>query len=185
MQLNVTKRTRKGLSVVSNYVWGKAMDIGTGGTAGGLTGSGRDPFNIALDKAPADFDVAHRVNVALMYDVPRIVRGRGALAAVLNNWQLNSIVTAQTGRPITVLSGANRSLSGVGVDNADLVGDPTRPVGIDPVFQWFNTKAFVVTTLEAPASRAQHPARAKPASRQLFRLQEFPGDGTRAGAVPL
>ena len=82
-----------------------------------------------------------------MYDVPRFVRGRGALAAVLNNWQLNSIVTAQTGRPITVLSGANRSLSGVGVDNADLVGDPTRPVGIDPVFQWFNTKAFVVTTL--------------------------------------
>ena len=82
MQLNVTKRARQGLSMVANYVWGKAIDCGTGGTAGGLTGRARDPFNIALDKAPADFDVAHRVNVALMYDVPRLVRGQDLLAAV-------------------------------------------------------------------------------------------------------
>ena len=171
MQFKVTKRTRKGLSVVSNYVWGKAIDCGTGGTAGGLTGRSRDPFNIGLDKAPADFDVAHRVNVALMYDVPRVVRGKNPLAAVANNWQLNTIITAQTGRPITVLSGANRSLSGVGVDNADLVGDPARPAGADPVLQWFNTQAFVVTTMGSAGNAGRNILRGP--SRQVVNFSAF------------
>lgn len=62
-----------------------------------------------------------------------------------NNWQLNTIVTAQSGRPFSVMSGTNRSVNGMGMDTADVVGDWQRPAGVDPVFMWFNTAAFAVT----------------------------------------
>jgi len=44
--------------------------------------------------------------------------------------------------PFSIRSGVDNALSGVGLDRADLVGDPSRPAGVDPVRQWFNTAAF-------------------------------------------
>ena len=40
-------------------------------------------------------------------------------------------------------SGRDNSFSGVGLDRADIVADIARPAGVDPVRQWYNTKAFV------------------------------------------
>ena len=48
----------------------------------------------------------------------------------------------RSGLPFTVKSGTDRSLTAVGQDNGDLIGDPTRPADADPVQQWFNTAAF-------------------------------------------
>jgi len=146
MQISVTKRTRRGLSTVSNYVFSKAIDIGTGGTIGGFNWQARDPFNWSIDKAVSDTDVTHRVNVALLYDLPVLVRGSKLGGAAINGWQLNGILTAQTGYPFDITAG-NRALTGGNSANADIVGDPVRPAGADPVVQYFNTAAFVLPPL--------------------------------------
>jgi hypothetical protein len=142
-QLTVTKRTSRGFSLLANYVFSKAIDNGTDGTFGNLTGEAFNPFDWNSNKGLAQFDSRHRVNAALLYDLPQVVRGRNLAAALVNGWQLNAIVRIQSGSPFTVLSGLNRSLAGVSKDHADIVGDPKRPAGVDPVVQWFNTAAFV------------------------------------------
>jgi hypothetical protein len=62
----------------------------------------------------------------------------------VNGWQLNTILNASTGTPITVLSGTDRSLSGVGNDYADYAPGQTtaRPAGVSFLQQYFNKAAF-------------------------------------------
>jgi hypothetical protein len=146
MQVSVIKRTRRGMSVISNYVWSKALDIGTGGTISGFNWQPRDPFNWINDKGPADTDVAHRVNIALLYDLPKLGFNARPAKALLEGWQLNGIFTGQTGYPFKVTAG-NRGLIGGNADFADIIGNPARPAGADPVVQWFNTAAFVLPPL--------------------------------------
>ncbi|HKE26642.1 MAG TPA: TonB-dependent receptor [Bryobacteraceae bacterium] len=148
MQLTVTRRARHGLSVIANYVFSKSLDNATDGGIGGTAGQSRDPFDENLDKGPSDYDATHRVNVALLYDLPKLARANGFLRAVVNGWQVNSILTGRSGLPFTVL-GLNRSLSGVNKDHADQIGDPARPAGVDPVLEWFNPSAFAAN---APGS---------------------------------
>jgi len=146
LQVTVTKRARRGLSIISNYVLGKAIDNGTGGTIGGFNWQSRDPFNWSMDKAVSDSDVTHRVNLALLYDIPQLVRQSKFGAAIVNGWQLNGILTARTGYPYKVTAG-NRALIGGNASHADIIGDPARPEGADPVAMWFNTAAFVLPPL--------------------------------------
>jgi hypothetical protein len=142
MQLSVTKRTSRGLSVIANYVFSKSIDNATQGGIGGVAGQSRDPFNQNLDKGVSDYDATHRANVALLYDIPRVRGASGIVGAIANGWQVNTILSARSGLPFTI-TGLNRSLTGVNKDHADQVGDPARPAGVDPVDKWFNTAAFV------------------------------------------
>jgi hypothetical protein len=60
----------------------------------------------------------------------------------VNDWQLNAITSLYSGLPFTVVSGTDRSRSGIGNDYADLVGDPARPAGTNQLREYFNTAAF-------------------------------------------
>jgi hypothetical protein len=146
MQFSAVRRAGRGFYVMANYVFSKVIDYGTESLAGGKRGYPRDPFNLRASKGVSDFDVTHRVNVSAVYDLPRITRAPLA-GSVVNGWQLNAIAKLQTGLPFTVLTGADRSLVGVNRDHADLVGNPTRPAGADPILQYFNQAAFAVNAL--------------------------------------
>jgi hypothetical protein len=61
----------------------------------------------------------------------------------LNDWQVNAITSLYSGLPFTVLSGTDRSLSGIGNDYSDVVGNPARPAGVSQVREYFNTAAFL------------------------------------------
>jgi hypothetical protein len=70
-----------------------------------------------------------------------------ALASnIAGGWNLSGSMILQSGRPFSVLSGRDNSLSGVGSDFADLVGDTSRAARQDPnrdrILEWFNTRAF-------------------------------------------
>lgn len=146
LQISVTKRARRGLSVISNYVFGKTIDLGSGGTIGGS--QTRSPFNWNADRGPADTDIAHLLNLALLYDLPRLIKGSRWGGAFVNGWQLNGILTARSGYPFNVTAG-DRALVAGAADFADLVAGVStkRPAGVDPVRKWFNTAAFVLPPL--------------------------------------
>lgn len=139
-QLNVTKRTTRGLTLLGTYVWSKTIDNGSSTVEGG-GGWTRNSFNERLDRGPADFDIRHKANISFVYDIPTLNESNRFARALLGNWQLNGIFTAYTGLPFTVKSGTDRSLTAIGQDNADIVGNPARPAGAD-VTQWFDPKAF-------------------------------------------
>ena len=58
-------------------------------------------------------------------------------------WSLAGVLTLQSGPSFAVRSGVDNSRSGMNMDQADLVGDISRPAGADKVREWFNTAAFV------------------------------------------
>jgi hypothetical protein len=92
------------------------------------------------------FDQTIRYNLSANYLIPH-ANVQGWKSAVVNDWQANAIVSLQTGFPFTVLSGTDRSLSGIGNDYADQVGNPARPAGVSKVKEYFNTAAFVPATI--------------------------------------
>ncbi len=140
LQANVTRRASNGLTLLSNIVWSKTIDNTSSATEGNTGPS--NPFNLASGRGPADFDQTIRYNASVNYLIPR-ANMQGWKSAVLNDWQVNAIVSLQTGFPFTVLSGTDRSLSGIGNDYADQVGNPARPAGVSKIKEYFNTAAFV------------------------------------------
>ena len=180
-QFTGTKRSSKGLTVLGTYVYSVNKDNSSSTIEGGASypRSSSDPD---IDYSYSDFDVRHRMNLSVVYDLPW--KKEGAAGAFVNDWQLNVIFVARTGLPFSVLSGTDRSLSAIGRDNADLVGDITPPSGSD-VLVWFNPAAF---TPARPGHVRQHrPQRLPRAGRGDLRLgarQELPDRAEGETAVP-
>ena len=143
-QINVTKRFSGGLTLLSNLMWGKTIDNTSSATEGN-TGP-PNPFNFRSARGPADFDQKFRYNLSVVYNLPKLkINGWGNTA--LNGWKLNVISSLYSGTPFTILSGTDRSYSGIGNDYANIVGDPTRPSGVSQIQEYFNTAAFTPATI--------------------------------------
>ncbi len=139
LQANLVRRQSNGLTLLTNITWSKTIDNTSSATEGN-TGP-PNPFNLQSGRGPADFDQTIRYVLSANYVFPRY-NVQGWKSALANNWQVNGILTLDTGYPFTVVSGSDRSLSGIGNDYADVVGNPTRPAGANRIQEWFNVDAF-------------------------------------------
>ncbi len=134
LQLSAEKRMSHGLTILGNYTWSKSIDDlpNGGGVAdvGADTVSSRpwdDPLRHQFDRGPSDFDHTHRFVASYVWELPGPLRANGLLRQVFGGWQLGGVVSVQTGRPFTVLSGSNNSGTGIGQDRANLIGNPYGP----------------------------------------------------------
>ena len=151
--MTLNRRFAGGFTILASYVWQKYLDLISVG-AEGQSGP-RDPFNLKLNKGLSDNDVPQRFVASYIWSVPTVKRfNSGAMRQLVNGWQINGITTIQSGTPFTVVSGQDRSLTGIGNDTADWIyGTPTtlntgrsRNALING---YFNTSAF---TLAAPGT---------------------------------
>jgi hypothetical protein len=134
LQLSAEKRMSHGLTIMGNYTWSKSIDDlpNGGGVAdiGADTVSSRpwdDPLRHQFDRGPSDFDHTHRFVASYIWELPGLSRASGLVRHVLGGWQLGGLVSAQTGRPFTLLSGINASGTGIGQDRANLLGNASTP----------------------------------------------------------
>ena len=141
LQMNLTRRFSHGLTLLSNIVWSKNIDNESAANEG--NDGPPNPFNLQSARGVSDFDQAIRFNASVNYALPTFGVNRLA-AAFINGWQANGIVKVQTGLPITITSGVDNSISGVGNDYADFVPgvNPARPAGASKIKEWFNPAAF-------------------------------------------
>ncbi len=126
LQGKLEKRFSKGLSILSTYTWAHAID----NSPGGICSNGAsardcgpdDPLRPELERASSDTDVRQRFTFTNVYDLPF---GRGkqfgsdmpkALDVVIGGFQLNNILTLQSGPVYNVTCNGGR---------VDLIGDPT------------------------------------------------------------
>jgi hypothetical protein len=126
LQTKLEKRFTNGLSILSAYTWSKAIDNSPGGFCFGGQGPttcGFDnPLNPGLDRALSDLDTPHRFTFASVYDLPfgkdRQFLGEipTALDFLIGGWQLNNIVTLQSGPVFTPNFRGARP---------NIIGDPT------------------------------------------------------------
>lgn len=147
LQTTLTRRVGSGFKVMANFVWSKDMDNASGANEG--SNGPNDPFHLNAAWGPADFNQKFRTNVSVNYIERNIAASNGFVHELINGYEANLIWQGQSGLPITITSGTDRSLSGINNDYADPVAgqSPARPAGVDYHAKWFNTAAFQAAAL--------------------------------------
>jgi len=111
LQLNAEKKFARGLSVLANYTWSKALDD--------LNWS--NPFYRRFDYGVSGTDLPHNFKFSNVWEVPKL-GVKGAAGKLVNGWMLNSLLAWQSGFAMTISSGRDNSFTGVGRDRADFLG---------------------------------------------------------------
>jgi hypothetical protein len=101
----------------------------------------QDSFNLKGDYGNMDFDTRHTFTAVLNYELPRASHFR----ALLDGWELSSLVSLHTGQPFTVFSSSDNTGTGEGEQRANQIGDPFS--GVSHAFNksgvtWINPAAF-------------------------------------------
>ncbi len=154
LQIDVNRRFSAGLSLRGVYTLAKAMDYGdslNATAANNAVALLSNPYNPDADWGPATYDVRHAASINAIYALPfgrgaRFFSGAGDVAnGVVSGWMLNSVVTMQSGFPLTPQLAYNPANNG---DSRN----PVRPF-LNPAFtgsvvtgnpnQWFNPNAFI------------------------------------------
>src|SRR5436309_9064365 len=155
MNVSVLKRATRGLTFKANYSYSKALDL----NSAILAPSGENeppelfsPYNRHLNKGVAAYSLQHQFNSNFSYQLPfgsGQLFGSGASGwknRLIVGWQWNGIVTAQSGFPITPLTGFNNSGTGDGgvVDVPNLNPNFKGPVILGSVDHGHYPRAFTV-----------------------------------------
>jgi hypothetical protein len=99
LQATFTRRLSHGVSLLAGYTWSHALDQASDNRAPQAMDSTR-PW---MEYGSSDFDIRHRFTASVTYAVP----GRRSWGHLLQGWQLNSILTLQTGQPWNVVDTGN------------------------------------------------------------------------------
>jgi hypothetical protein len=98
------------LTIRANYRWSKWLDTASDTSTGQFAdnsepGKGaQDAACLGCERARSLFDIPHRFTAAVTWDPDGA--GDGWVRAITENWQISTIVTAQSGRPFSVWNGA-------------------------------------------------------------------------------
>jgi hypothetical protein len=103
LQASLTKRMDKHLQMVASYTYGKSIDDYSGSPENELAAAPGNQDNPASQKGPSDYDRRQRLVLSGLLEEGKTYKGESKLAgAVMNNWQMASIMTFQTGNPYSV-----------------------------------------------------------------------------------
>ena len=146
LQLSVTKRFSRGLQFLSAYTYGKSNDYYSGGTINELFAVAGDQFDWRTNYGPSDFDRRHRFVTSFVYDVPKLVSDSNSTRVLLNNWQLNGILTLQSGTPFSIVDIVGNNI----IQRANFASGFTGSIETSGDTQsrlngFFNTAAFALS----------------------------------------
>ena len=144
LQVTVERRMAKHFSLKAFYVYSKALeDVQLDNNT--VNGGAEDFRNLALDRGRSDNDRRHVAVGSVIWNLDYFRNLNPIARAIVNGWELSSIVTLQSGAPFNITSGTDTNLDGNNNDRPMLVGNPY----LDPnrsrdqtTAAWFNTAAF-------------------------------------------
>src|SRR5207302_9155456 len=103
LQVWINRRFTNRLSWQVAYTWSHAT---SNVPLTSFTSATTDPFNFNIDKGDSDLDRRHMFVSNAVYALPTF-KIRGSLAShILGNWQVNGILTALSGIPLDINTGA-------------------------------------------------------------------------------
>ena len=137
VQVTLNRRMRNGWTLNANY---------TGSMSDGVS-LGLIPYNLPQDPNLTQTSSSrHRLVASWVYELPD-VGSNPIINGVLGGWQVTGVFQFQSGGWLSINSGTDRSLDGLGGDRAVRIeGVPLEPqsqtCGTPPCIIWFNTAAF-------------------------------------------
>jgi len=159
LESSLRKRFGHGIAFLASYTYAKAIDDVssfniTGSASQPVAGENdlaQNPFDLAAERGRSMFDSRHRFVLSYQWSLPFWRQAHTWYQHVLGDWQLNGIVTLQSGTPFTVfepadvsLQGSAPEISGFSSNRPNVVGDPNS--GPKTTQEWFNTNAFARIT---------------------------------------
>ncbi len=101
-----------GISGFAGYTLSKSLDDASDGIDYNFATVAipQNSFNLAAEHGPSNFDTRHRFTAAFVYQIPTFSGPK----RLMEGWQFNTIFTAQSGRPVPIVS--SNDTSGVGFD---------------------------------------------------------------------
>lgn len=150
LQLGLERRVSKGFSIEASYTWSASIDDVSEDTVPGQSGSIPNPLSRLANRGRSEFDNPHRFVASYVWALPTLESMHPFARAILGGWESSGIVTLRNGFPYSVRSGTDRSLSGIGADRADIIGDPNIRGDRDKkdwLAHYFDPKAFRVAEL--------------------------------------
>lgn len=119
LQLSANRRLSKGVFVMANYTFAKALDLQSADRNAGVI---QDVSNFRNDKGLADFHRRHIFVTSFLYEIP--TRWRSGMAGLLTSgWQTNGIYNYTSGNPMSIAPGTDRALTGGANQRADITGN--------------------------------------------------------------
>ncbi len=146
LQLSANKRMGHGLTFLGSYTWSHSIDGGSI-PVNFLNPSSEaifpeDKNNLRLDRGNSAYDARHRFVLSSLYELPFFKSSDGFVHKALGDWQVNGILTWQSGFPFTLLDTSDPNRDGQPTDRPNQVGNPFGP-GTRTPQKWFDAAAFV------------------------------------------
>jgi hypothetical protein len=173
LQTSLEKRMSHGFTLLANYTYSKSLDdlpFGEGVT-GFDTGYSALPLNNpnrhGFDYGPSSFDHTHVFTGSYVWQSPSLTGHSSLVHHLLGDYELGGILSAASGRPITILQGTELSGTGIGNDRGTYIA------GVNPYssttcgttvncVSWLNPAAFQPTKVTSgctpPATSCNNPA---------------------------
>ncbi len=136
--LKAQHRFNHNFTVLTNYTYSHCIsDVDFIGDIGGP--QTQDPNNLKGEHGNCGFDIRHQLSVSAVLESPRL---KNRLAdRLVGVWKLAPIITARSGTWFTPFTGVDNSLTSIGLDRPNLVGNPY--VRNLKTLQWITPSAFV------------------------------------------
>src|SRR6185312_5111086 len=119
LQLGVRKRLSRGLQFSVSYTWSHSLDEWS---ALSLFANGNDPTQPNLSYGNSAYDRTHVFITSYLYELPSLAKKSWA-RVVVNGWQLNGVVIAQSGHPFNFYDFTG-AVAGVYYGNFVNISDP-------------------------------------------------------------
>lgn len=146
LQVYLTRNVGRTWQFQGAYTYSKCLDYGSIAFALESSNSAQqaqsDPYNLARDKGPCDFDIKHNFTGSATYFVP--LHG----ARIIEGWQLSTIIMSHSGSPFSVQDGFDRvglnDPAGTPGERPNLVpGRSNNPI-TGQVAEWYDPSAFAL-----------------------------------------
>ncbi len=173
IEAKVEQRLTRGLYLLFGYTHSKLIDDASSVFSSTVLSSpnsssliAADTFRPYLERDSSNGDMPNVLTFSAVYDLPEF-RGHGLASTMLGGWAVNTIVTLQSGMPVTVTQATNNnSFAGVVLQRPNLTANP----GLDPEQRtprhFFNTAAFAAAPQFTFGNASRNPVRG-PAYRDL------------------
>jgi len=152
LQVSLNGRQQHGLTYLVSYTWSKSLDLGCSGWYGVEGCSIQNPYNLQADKGPSATDLPHIFSAAWVYALPfgkgaRLSSGSPVVNALIGGWNLNGVLSFNSGTPFDVGTGQDNAHTGnynygngYGYERANLTG--SKYPGNKSPAEWINIAAF-------------------------------------------
>ncbi len=163
LSARVEHRFASGLFFVNSFTWSKALGNSEQALENNVTV--QNIRDLANERGRTSYDVTLLNTTSVVYRLPFGKNRKfgaswnGVLDAIAGGWELNTINTANSGLPVNIVYTPSSALDSTGrlaeyrggaSQRPNLVGDPSRPSGVNMIDQYWNKAAFALPTADAP-----------------------------------